>query len=332
MSSVTNTNYLFLSAYIRAREGKLLTGERLERMVEAADFDEAAHVLTECGYPELDAAMTESRLEEAFYARRAAFFREMERFCPEKTLVDTFRLRYDYHNAKSLIKGEGAGVDADAFLSRSGRVAPSVLREALVEDSWRRIPPKLATGMRDAKTALARTTNPQVADMILDRAYYGELLEMTESLSDDFYTGYVRLSVDVANLRSVVRCLRGRMEEGVLRMAVIAGGNVAVGKILKRVYSESVTAVFSDRALAHAAELGQQAVEGAPLAAFERECDNVLTRYLGKAKLTSFGPDVAVAYLASLEGEIMAVRMILLAKRSGLGPEKLRERLRDHYV
>lgn len=331
MSNVTNTDYLFLTAYIRAREGKLLTRERLERMVEAPDFDEAARVLTECGYPELLGA-TDQQLEEAFYARRAAFLKEMERFCPEKELVDAFRLKYDYHNAKTLVKAEGAGVESDAVLSRSGRVAPDVLREAFVEDSWRRVPSPLAAAMREAKTALARTTNPQLADIILDKACFAELLSLTEKLSDGFYTEYARLSIDVANLRTAVRCIRGRMDEGVLRAALIPGGNISVGRILKRVYGESVTAVFSDRMLARAAELGQQAMEGAPLAAFERECDNILTRYLGAAKMTSSGSDVAVAYLASLEGEIVAVRMILLGKRGGLSPEKLRERLRECYV
>lgn len=331
MSNVTNTNYLFMTAYIRAREGKLLTWERLERMVEAPDFDEAARVLAECGYPDL-AGATDRQLEEAFYVRRAEFLAEAERFCPEKELVAAFRLKYDYHNAKTLVKAEGAGVESNTVLSRSGRIHPDVLREAFVEDSWRRIPTPLAAAIREAKTTLARTTNPQLSDIVLDKAYFAELLSLTEKLSEDFYTVYVRLSIDVANLRSAVRCIRGRMDEGVLRAALIEGGNVSAGKILKRIHGEGVTAVFSDRVLRRAAELGQQALEGAPLAAFERECDNVLTRYLKEAKMTSFGSDVAVAYLASLEGEIVAVRMVLLGKRSGLSPEKLRERLRDCYV
>lgn len=331
MSNVTNTNYLFMTAYIRAREGKLLTRERLERMVEAPDFDEAARVLAECGYPDLTGA-ADQQLEEAFYVRRAEFLAEAERFCPEKELVAAFRLKYDYHNAKTLVKAEGAGVESNTVLSRSGRIHPDALREAFVEDSWRHIPTPLAAAIREAKTTLARTTNPQLSDIVLDKAYFAELLSLTEKLSEDFYTVYVRLSIDVANLRSAVRCIRGRMDEGVLRAALIEGGNVSVGKILKRVYGEGVTAVFSDRVLRRAAELGQQALEGAPLAAFERECDNVLTRYLKEAKMTSSGSDVAVAYLASLEGEIVAVRMVLLGKRSGLSPEKLRERLRDCYV
>jgi V/A-type H+-transporting ATPase subunit C len=204
--------------------------------------------------------------------------------------------------------------------------------DAYNDDDWRRVPSTLAHATQEAKTTLARTSNPQLADMGLDKAYFEELLALTGRLSTDFYTNYVKLSIDVANLRSAVRCIRGHMDEGVLKTALIDGGNVSKDRIGKFVYNEGVTAVFRGKDLAQAAELGQQAIEGSPLAAFERACDNGLTQYLAQAKRTAFGPDVAVAYLACLEGEIIAARMVLLGKRSGITPEGLRERLRDCYV
>ena len=331
MSNITSTDYLFLSAYIRAREGKLLTGERLNRMAEAPDFDEAARILAECGYPDLSDA-SDRELEAAFSARREVFLADMERLCPEKRLVEAFRLKYDYHNAKVLVKAEGAGVDGESILSACGRVRPAVLLEAFREDSWRRVPGALAAAIREAKSVLARTSNPQLSDMSLDRAYFSELLALAGAIPGGFFTGWAKLSVDVANLRSAVRCIRGHMDEGVLRAALIEGGEVSAVRVGKSVYGEGVQAVFRSRRLVRAAELGQQAIEGAPLAAFERECDDVLTRYLSDAKLTSFGPESAVAYLAALDGEIVAARMVLLGKRSGLSPEKLRERLRESYV
>ena len=330
MSKVKSTDYLFLSTYIRARENALLGSKRLEQMVEAADFDEAAKVLTECGFPDLTGA-SDARLEEAFSARRAAFLEEFEKLCPEKEIVTAFRLKYDYHNAKVLVKGEDGPGDSARLLSGCGRVAPGMLTAAFVEDSWKGVPEPLAEAIRQARTTLSRTANPQLADMGLDKAYFAEMLALTEGLSTPFYTGYVRLNIDVANLRSAVRCVRGHMDEGLLRTALIDGGNVPAERVC-RVYAEPVTEVFREQALEKCAELGQQAAAGAPLAAFERECDNALTGYLTGAKRVSFGPEVAVAYVASLEAEITAARMVLLGKRGGLSPEALRERLRVSYV
>ena len=68
------------------------------------------------------------------------------------------------------------------------------------------------------------------------------------------------------------------------------------------------------------------------MTAFERACDNAVNSYLRSAKLVSYGPEAVVAYLAAVEGEITAVRMILTGKLAGVAPETIRERLRDLYA
>lgn len=327
---IKDTEYLYLSAYLRAKEASLLGRERLERMAAAPDIDEAAKVLAECGYPDLTGA-SDAALEQALSARRAEVLADMERLCPERAVVEAFRLRYDYHNAKVLVKAEGAAADGGALLSDAGRVDAQKLADAYRSEDWRDVPPKLAAATAEAKSVLARTSNPQLADIVLDKAYYAELLAVTQTLSDGYYTGYARLCIDAANLRSAVRCVRAGLDEGVLRTAVVPGGNVPAENVARRAYAEGVTAVFGGE-LVEAAALGQEAVEGAGLSAFERACDDALTRHLGAAKRVPFGPAVAVAYIVSLEGEITAARMVLLGKRGGVAPEMLRERLRESYV
>lgn len=331
MSTIKDTDYVYLSAYIRGRERSLLTRERLERMAAAPDFDEAAKVLMECGYPELT-GVSDAELEKALTDRRRAALDDIASLCPEKALIEAFRLKYDYHNAKVLVKAEGAAAREEELLSDAGRVPPEVLQKAFAEDDWRAVPAPLGAALREARATLARTSNPQLTDIGLDRAYFAELLGLTRTLSDAFYTDYARLSIDLANLRCAVRCVRGRLDEGVLKAALLPDGTIAPDRIARTAYGEGVTAVFTGSELAGAAALGQQAIEGAPLAAFERACDNALTRRLQNAKLVSFGPAVAVAYLASLENELVAVRMVLMGKRGGVTPAMLRERLRDTYV
>ena len=57
-----------------------------------------------------------------------------------------------------------------------------------------------------------------------------------------------------------------------------------------------------------------------------------MNAYLRAAKLVSYGPEAVAAYLAAVEGEITAVRMILTGRLSGAAPEAIRERLRDLYA
>ena len=50
MSHRKDTDYLSVSARIRAMENRLLTRERMDRMIDARDTAEAMKVLSECGY------------------------------------------------------------------------------------------------------------------------------------------------------------------------------------------------------------------------------------------------------------------------------------------
>ena len=54
MSHRKDTDYLAISTRIRAMETKMLTRERMERMIDAKDTIDALKVLEECGYGELN--------------------------------------------------------------------------------------------------------------------------------------------------------------------------------------------------------------------------------------------------------------------------------------
>ena len=67
------TDFLAISARIRVMETRLLTAERMERMIDAKDANDAAKVLGECGYPDL-AEITPSALEDMLAAAQGALF------------------------------------------------------------------------------------------------------------------------------------------------------------------------------------------------------------------------------------------------------------------
>ena len=54
MNHTIDTDYLFLATRVSALERSMLSHERIERMLEAATVEDAAKVLVECKYPELE--------------------------------------------------------------------------------------------------------------------------------------------------------------------------------------------------------------------------------------------------------------------------------------
>ena len=324
--------YLYLTALLRAREARMLTRDKAERMLEAPSFDEAAKLLTDCGYKDMS-GMNAKEVDKTLNERRSAEFAELARMAPNALLVDVFRMKYDYHNAKTIIKSEAEGIERPDLMSDSGRLSPQTLTEAFREEKYLGIPTLLADAMLSAKNTLARSGNPQQADFILDRAYFEELFRDAEKLDSKFLSGYARTMIDSANLRSAVRTLRMHKDADFLRTALIPGGSVSPERlVMSSVSGEGLAVLFASTILETAASLGAAAASGGTMTKFELECDNAVTAYLTNARLIAFGEEPVIAYLAALEGEITTIRMILTGRLAGIAPDVIRERLRDLYA
>ncbi len=329
---ISDREYLYMSAMLKAREAEMLTRDKLERMLSAGSFNDAAKLLQESGWPDMS-GLNAAGVDKALSQRRAEIYAELERTVPEPAILEIFRAKYDYHNAKAIVKGEGAAVSAEHILSRAGRIEPEKLEAAFHEDDFRYIPEKLGTAMAEAKGLLARTDNPQAADFVLDKAYFAEILALAKTITSPFALAYVRTLIDSANLRTCVRCVRMGKDPDFMRDALIDGGAVPMDFAVRgSVTADELNELFGSTVFSQAAALGGTALEGGPITLFERECDNAVNRFLDTARRTGFGSEVVVGYLAAEENAITTVRMILTGLLSGIDPERLKERLRDTYV
>lgn len=325
-------DYLHLSARVRVLENRLLTRERMERMLDARTAEEAAKVLTECGYPELG-TVTPTGVENALSAARHEMYAELRKLVPDEALLDVFGVKYDYHNIKALLKARVMGVPAGDLLIGAGRYDPRELEEAFQAGSLELTSATFQTAAEQAAQVLDETGDPQKADFILDRAYYAELLEAAKAAGSDFLTEYVRVSIDAANLRSAVRASRMGQGPEFLNRVLVPGGKVEPGRIAAALAgSGDLAALFSSTPLAAAAQAGAEAMEGGPLTRFERLCDDAVTAQVRKARGVPFGEQPLVGYLYAKEAEQTAVRVILNGKQAGLDRATIEERLRDSYA
>ena len=329
---VSNNDYIFLCSNLRARETRLLSHEKMMKMAETDSFDAAVRFLEDCDYPDLT-GLGHDDLERAIAGHRKQIVSEVARFCPEPLMLDAFRLRYDYHNIKVLVKSNGAHGYTERLMSSCGLVDSERMSECYQTENYDMLPEDIRDALRTARDILQKTGDPRRADISVDKAYYSQMLKMTSRLSDDFYYRYVRLSIDAANLRTAVRAVRMKCGKNIIESAILPGGNVAAYSIVDAACGErDLALLFYAGYLQKAGELGAAAMEGGEITAFESECDNTLTRFLHEAKYISCGPAPVLAFLHSLDYEIISVRMILNAKRSGLNTEILKERLREAYV
>ncbi len=326
---IKDTDYLYLSAFVHAKEGGLVGRERLERMLEARSAADAMKVLEDAGW-QLPDPCGPAELEQVLAARRAAVFTELGELAPDPAVVDVFRLRYDYHNAKCLIKAEAVGAEAGPLLSGAGRVPPEKLTVAFLEGKDEALPRPLAEAMADARQTLARTGGPQLADFILDKAFFAELARAGESSGSDFLRGYAALQVDAANLRCLVRAIRTGKDGDFLALALVEGGSVKRAALLEKLEDrEALFALFAHSGLAPALEAASAAAAGGKLTELERICDSLLNAYLSEAKLAPFGEKPLLAYLGAVEAELSAVRLVMGGHFAGVPAKETRARLRE---
>ena len=329
--AINKEDYLYISSLLRAREPRMLSRDKAERMLDAPNFEDAAKMLTDSGYEDMS-QMSVKQIETALSDRRAAVFHELETLIPNTAALDLFRLKYDYHNAKVLVKSEAMHRNDASLLSSSGRVAPETVQKRFQEDRLRDLPGELGSAAEEARNLLARSANPQLSDFLLDKAYFREMNALADELDSDFARGYVALLADSTNLRSAVRILRMGKDIGYLQEALVAGGSVSEERLTQGISGEGLASVFAGTALTKAAQLGTEAVSSGTLTAFELACDNAVADYLSNAKLCSFGEESVIAYLAGTENELTAVRMILTGRLAGVPSDTIRERLRDLYA
>lgn len=326
-----DTDYLHLSARIRVMENRLLTQERMEQMIEARDASEAAKVLAECGYPDLLEA-TPVALEVLLGQAQAELFADLGKTVNDPDLLDAFRCKYDYHNAKVLVKSEALGSEQDRLLLEGGRWNAGTLAEDYRREDLSAYSAPFQEGVAQAREVLGASGDPQRADLILDRAYYQELTNLVKKSGSPFLAGYASVVIDSANLRSAVRCARLDKGQEFLRQVLVPGGSVPVDRLVLA-QGADLGALFRDTTLAQAAEVGAALAVpgGGALTDFERLCDDGVMAYLARARKIPFGEQIIIGYLYAREAEATAIRIILAGRMAGLDGATIRQRLRQTY-
>ena len=328
---VKDTDYLFISTYLHSRERDLLTAARMERMIEAPSAEEAAKVLAEIGYGEFNPS-SERELSAVLAAEQEKLFEDLYRFVPDKAVVDVFKVKYDYHNLKTLLKARAMGIDGGRLLLDAGRVSAQEMNRAVTEGDYGALPELLRTAAEEAGEVLASTGDPQLSDFVLDRAYYAEMLSAARATGSGFLVEYVQGTIDAANLRSAVRTLRMKKGADLLKKVLVEGGAIRPESVQAAALAGSLEELYRPTPLRAAAELGTAAAQGGSLTAFEKACDDAVTAVAARAKSVPFGVEAVISYVAAKEIEFTAVRIIMSGRMAGIGGDTIRERLREAYV
>ena len=298
-------------------------------MIDAATPEESYKTLLECGYAPLERCTLEN-VEHALSQARRELYREVSVLAPDKRIVELFQVKYDYHNAKAILKAAAMGTSPDRMLMDMGRIGAAELKTAVESGELDKLPGALPAAVAEAKSVLDTTRDPQLSDIVLDRWMYRDMAQVAEDTGSQFLRGYVETQIDAANLRALIRTLRMGKNADFLAGVLFESGTVEPAAILAAANHPAggLNEIYGPTRFAQAAEAGEAALKGGSLTEFEKRCDDAVSDYLAGAQMIPFGEAPLLAYLAARETEYTNIRILLMGRAAGLSPEVIRSRLR----
>ncbi len=329
-------DYLYGSARVRALETALIGQDRMEALLTARDLASFSEQLQEFGVAWVTDPQSGAVLyEETLLARLSSAYEEVLSLSENASVLRLWLYPYDCNNVKVAIKCFARGLDAHSMMFEFGTVSADAVARMAETGDYSALPRELCDAANEASAEYAKTRNPQVIDLILDRACYRAMLRVAEESKVAFAVELVQKKIDLVNLLTCVRILRmknGEMGKLLLGQALLEGGMLPLSQ-LRAWFEGGETYLWERLGYSTYPALAKAVSESdGSLTAVERSLDNAWMREIKGAKFVAYGPEVLIAFLLAYEYEVRNLRICIAGKRAELPAETIRERIRESYV
>ncbi len=328
--SEIQSSYPFASARVMALESKLITNEKLTRLIEARDFETAMRQLVEFGYGQ-SASDFETMIQKEL-SETDALLAELS---PSDVFTRIVRAGRDYANLKVIIKLLMRGLALDSVPLVSGNINVETLRRAISENNYVDLPDhiKKALGYIDRQFAIA--ADPSVIGVALDRAYAKEIRDLTAQMNNELVTTYFTVYFDLSNIIAMLRVRASGASKDTFDRAFLKGGRIEKRTLLNAfdLPDENVlSAAGRGGYAAILADAYEDYLKTGSLYMLEKKRDDYLLSLLKKHRYDMFGIGPLFGYYIAKQREAAGVRMVMTAKQGGIDADVVTKRLKELYM
>lgn len=327
----------YAAAHIFALENKLLSRDKVERMVEAGSASEVLKVLSETEYAtgvsELDEPHDYEKMLSGEIQRLYEFFQTIS---PDPEITDLFFIKYDFHNLKVLLKARYLGRDEDDILIESGGTLPlDLLKEAIKEEDYSQLPDYIRQALKKIDEAMNHRVDPLKIAAILDKAMYKHIFDVCKKKKNGFVLEYFTMQADLINIRTFLRVRKIDESFEFLKELLLPGSELDEDFFFE-IMKEPVEHIVDRLVNKKYGKVVKQGVEAfldtGSLSTYERLMDDFLLSFVKASRWNPLGIEPIIGYLLAKENEIRIIRIIMVGKVNNLPSQIIRERLRDVYV
>ncbi len=330
---VENSEYAYAVARVRALETGLITEMGYNSLISAPGerfhslFSEVSGIRWE-GSSDVHTVL--GNLEESFTQQ----FFLVKSLIVEDELKRLVSLKYDYELLKLIVKDEtGEQISVPSALSLRSNFSFPVLKVLLENGNFG----ETGETMYNAYISLKGRGEKRggSVDYVCDCAYYSDLFSILDFYQNPFVTGYFIQRIDARNAMAALRLKVRGEKRSAIRERFIPVGTIGLHHLEEgfdlnldgfadRIQFSPLSAVF--RKTDKKKDQEEQLIE------IEKLCDEQLLRYLRESIFVTFGVEPVLSYLWIKEAELQNLRIILLAKESGISQDEIKKYTRGANV
>lgn len=323
-------------ARLRVMEKRLLDKNKVERLLDSNGAEEVLRILQETAYGEgINNIESAYEYEKVLKEELINLYDSLYKISPVKDVIDIMSMRYDYHNIKVLLKAKALGKDLSNILIPIGTIPVDILKNSILTGELNPLGKYIADAIKDIEVKFEESKDPQVIDVLLDKYMFNNMLSRAKELDIDYITRYVQESIDITNIKTMLRVKKQNKDGRFLEAVLIPNGTINeriyieglndslegfIAKISRTEYSKVLSSIL------------EEYTASGNISSLDALYDNYIMNHAKDAKRVNFGPEPIIAYIIAKETEIKIIRIIMVGKINNVSTEIIRERLRDLYV
>jgi V/A-type H+-transporting ATPase subunit C len=327
MEFPNNEMFTFAVARIRAKETSLLSDQALTNLLACRTYEECFQSLVDKGW----GPANDTSIEELLTTESEKTWSLMRELFDEKQMCafDIFRYVSDFHNLKAAITEAYIRKEVPNVYKKNGTVPVETIRKCAAENEFAKLPDYLEVCGREAREVLFQSGDPQLCDIIIDRASLKMTYDVGNESGNELLAKYAELKCAAANINIAVRACRTKKDNTFLERAFVPCKSLNIQTLISaaRNGEESIYEYLEKTDYSDAVPALK-----AGGAAFDKWCDDRMIKLIKPEKYNAFTISPVIAYMIARENEIKSVRIILSGKANELPEEKIKERVRISYV
>ena len=328
-------DYLFGSANIRTLESAIIGRERIERLLNTKTTTEAWELLADWGVNIIRNIDGNPMREETLLGILKGTYARLMELAPDSEALRLWLYPYDCNNLKAAQKAFVRGIDPSSMLFDFGTIPAENIVKMVEAGNYEGLPTAMCKAAQEAMDEYSKTKNPQVIDLIVDKACWADMLAAANASGEEFVVRLVQTRIDLLNVMIALRILR--MKSGEVGKVLFANAFLEGGKLARQGMIESMAngedALISFVRYSNYASFAEKFLASdKALSTAEKFADNYWMSLILENKFIPAGLEVMIAFLAAHEYEVKNLRIVLSGKEAGIATATIRERIRDSYV